>query len=299
VTIPTPAVAPYVPNYATYTPYITPEEFLQSATGVDSSQLVPKGTTAQNNAALATVIARASNYADNLCNQVLAATVDVQVGEYRMFRDGTIRVPVDNTPLIEVNAVSVGYAPGALTALTDLSGLWITRKVVRIPVTGVNYPSLSGRLAATSIDGRLFAQVSYVNGWANTTLASAVAAGATSITVASALGIFPGLTLPIYDADNTESVTVAPSYVQGSTTVPLVAALAHNHASGSAVSALPPAVKKAVVDLTSWMIKTRGASAMVISSINGGPSKQQNTAGDSEEDYQNAVDALEIFKRVR
>jgi hypothetical protein len=295
-----PAIAPYVPNYASHTPYITRAEFLQSATGVDTSQLVPKGTTAQNNTALDTVIARASNYADNLCNQVLAATSDMQVGTYRMRRDGTIRVPVDFTPLIEVTAVKLGYQAGQLTALTDLSGLWIERKVVSIPVTNVSTPSLSSSFATVAPYGRVFAQVTYINGWANTTLAALANAGASSLTVTSALGIFPGLVMPIYDADLTETtVTVASSYVQGSTTVPLVAPLVNAHAAGVSISALPPAIKQAVVNLTSWMIKTRGAAAMVINSINGGPSKQQKSSGGGEEDYDAAVDALSIFKRVR
>lgn len=291
-----PAVAPNVPTYATYTPYITSAEYLASATGVDSSQLVPGGDRSTNAAALATLIARASNYADNLCYQVLCATADLQTGQYRLQRDGTIIVPLDYTPIVEVTDVKCGYQAGQLQAMTDLSGLWFGKKTVKIPVSGATGP-LSPGSGAMAMRGRLFAQVAYVNGFANTTIAAATAAAST-LTVASALGIFPGLTLQLYDGASTEPVTVAASYVQGSTTVPLLAPLLFDHAAGAALSALPPAVKGAVVHLTSWMIKTRGATAIVLNRIGGQPAKQEQNADDGDEDYDAAVDALATFRRA-
>lgn len=292
MTLPAPAVAPYVPFYATLQPYITVEEFLAQPTGVDTSQLIPGGTSDQNRAALMTTIASASNYADGLCYQVLAATADMQVGQYRVQRDRTsrapvIRVPVDFTPLIEVSDVKLGLAPGQLSSLTDLSGVWPERKVVQIPVGGL-----------APCGGSLYAQVAYVNGYANTALASAALQGATEVIVTSSLGVFPGMPLTIYDGATTEAVVVAPNYVLGSTTVPLVSALTGAHAVGIAVSALPRAIKQAVIALTAHLIKTRGAESVAVSGMSGGPAHVEQAEPGASEEYDEAVDLLHPFKRV-
>lgn len=287
MTQPAPIVAPYVPFYATLQPYITVEEFLNEPTGVDTSQLIPGGDTAANKAALTTTIASASNYADGLCYQVLAATLDLQVGRYRVQRDGSILVPVSYTPLIEVTGVSLGMEPGQLTALTDLSGLWLQRKVVQVPVAGF------GRCG-----GRLYTQLSYVNGYANTALAAAAAAGASSITVTSALGVFAGMPLTVYDGALTEPVTVDASYVLGSTTVPLAAPLTGAHTAGVAVSALPRAIKQAVIALTAHLIKTRGAESLALAGVSGGPSAVEKEIPGASEEYDEAVDLLHPFRRV-
>lgn len=280
-----PVLAAYVPTYATFTPYITAAEFKASATGVDVSQLVPGGDTATNNAALSTVIGRASNYADNLCHQVLAATADIEAGQYRVFADCTIRIPVRYTPLIAVTAVSVGSMPGQLQPLTDLSGVWPDRKVVRVPVTGYAPGSY------------VFAQLSYVNGWTNTTLAADAAIGATSLTIASPLGVVPGLTMQLYDGSNSEPITVAGNYQYGSSTVPLTTPTAFAHTSGAAVSALPPAIKQAVVLLTTALIKTRGAESVVMGAMEAEPEHAEKTEPGGLEEFDLAIDMLTDFMR--
>lgn len=304
MTVPSPIVAPYVPFYAETQPYLTTAEFLAAPTGIDNTQLIPGGNTAANAAALATAIASASNYADSLCYQVLAATSDLQVGEYRLQRDGSIKVPLDFSPLVEITGVSVGKRAGQLTALTDLSGIWMNRKVPRIPAGSV-LDSFGGSSfaigAACARPGYVFAQVAYVNGYANTALAGAVLAGASSVTVTSALGIFPGMPLTINDdaLALTEAVVVGAGYVQGSTTVPLVAALLHPHAAGTAVSALPRAVKQAVICLTSHLIKTRGAESLAMASVSGGPADMTRDEVGSSAEYEQAVDLLHPFRRVK
>jgi hypothetical protein len=293
-------VAPYVPTYATFLPYLTTAEYLAEPSGVDVSALIPGGSKNTNTAALKTVLRKASNYADSLCYQILAATSDLQVGEYRIRSDGTIRVKLDYSPLVEVTAVSLGAVAGQLVPLTDLSGIWPERKVIRIPVTGLTLlpPALTG--AALARTGYLFAQTWYVNGYANTALAGNVSAAATTVTVQSAYGIFPGIPLTLYadDLAQTESVTVDPSYAQGSTTVPLTAPLAYAHTAGQALSALPVAVKQAVAALATHLIKTRGAEAMALSSVSGGPARQQNEETGASEEYDQAVDLLHPFRRV-
>lgn len=301
---PTPAVAPYVPTYATYTPYVSATEVLTTNLGVDVSQLVVGGNTAANQAALTDLLLRASNQADLICRKVLAATLDAQAGEYRVFRDGTIRVPVDYTPLVSVNSVQVGFQANNLTALTDLSGVWVQKKVARIPVWGVGLqqPNLTPPAPAFPGVGRVFAVVQYVNGWAHTTLAAQANQGAAQVTPVSVLGIVPGLPMTLRDGVNTEVVTVAGTYVTGSTPVPLAGALQYTHTAGATLSALPPTIKTAVLNLAKWLVKARGSKAVVMPSVPSagrGPTKTQTPEKAGQEDYDAAEAALLPLRRSR
>jgi len=147
-----PVVAPYVPNYASRTSYISVQDYLKAPTGTDTTQLLPGGTPAENRLAIAGVIERASNAADVYCQKILAATVDTQSGRYRMYRDGTIRVPVDYTPVIMVTGVSVAWEPQSMTASTDLSAVWIQEKVIQVPVLGSAASSYAPMVRGRSYD---------------------------------------------------------------------------------------------------------------------------------------------------
>lgn len=301
----TPAVAPYVPTYASYTPYITADDFLAEPTGVDVSQLIPAGSSLTEAAALARLVANASSEADRICQKVLAATLDVKSGSYRVQRDGTIRVPVDYTPLIQVNSVQVGFNAANLQALTDLSGVWLERKVAWIPVWGVGLqqPNLTPPAPAYPGIDRLFAIVQYVNGWAHSTLSAATLANASSITPKSVLGFVPGLPITLYDGQSTEAAQVAASYVVGSATVPLAAPLQFAHGAGVTVSALPPFVRQAVIALAKWLAKTKGTKAIVMPAINGrtvsATPQEQKTEPRGDEDYLQAERDLLTLKRSR
>jgi hypothetical protein len=296
-----PAIAPYVPTYASRAPYITTAEYQTAPTAVDASNLVEGGTTANNVYELNSVIGRASSWADTICYQILAATLDLQVGVYRV-RNGMIHVPLDNTPVLAVTSVSTGWQVGQLQALTDLSGVWIQRKVVTIPLLQLNALSPVYSTAALAPRGSVYAQVGYVNGWPNTTLSAAVTGGtggATSLPLVDVLGIYPGTVLSIFDdyAFN-EQVIVGPGYVPGATTVPIVSPLLGGHSAGVSVSALPPAIKQAVISLTSCLIKTRGNLAMVMASINGGAGTIEDKTDGAVDDLGIAIDLLTPFRRV-
>lgn len=298
--MPTPVVAPYVATYANRVPYITVDEFLNAPTGVDSSQVKPGASPADNRAVLAQLILRASSEADLIARQVLAASVDTQAGRYRVTADGTIKVPVDNTPLVAVTDVKVGTSAGNLTALTDLSGCWLSRKAVEVPIVSASFSPFTTSPSAFSGSGKVFAQVTYVNGFANTTLGSPAIVGATSITPDDVTGIFPGQQLTIYDFTpaNWETVTVSPSYVYGAATVPLTAPLAAAHNAGTAVSAFPGAIKQAVIHLVTFLIKSRGAEAVAVDSFGAEPGHTVSAEAGGIEEYDWAVDLLEPFRRV-
>jgi hypothetical protein len=301
---PTPVVAAYVPTYANYTPYVSSTEVFNWPVGADVSQLVVGGNTPQNAAALTEILLEASGEADSIAKKVLASTLDVQAGEYRVRRDGTIWVPVDYAPVVSVNNVAIGCAAGQLTAMTDLSGVWPGRKVVRIPVP--TFPAVNFNVRNTPAiarPGSVFAEVTYVNGWAHTVLAAQAGVGTSQVTPVNVLGIVPGLTLTLRDGPNTEVVTVAPTYVMGSAVVPLTAPLANTHAAGATLSAMPPAVKLAVINLAKWIVKSRGSKAVVMDAVQPGPSmrpkKTQTSDPGGDPDYQAAKRTLIRLKRAR
>jgi hypothetical protein len=92
--------------------------------------------------------------------------------------------------------------------------------------------------------------------------------------------------------------------VVGSATVPLVSPLQFAHGAGTTVSALPPVIKDAVIDLAKWLVKLKGSKAVVMPSINGrtvsgSRAKPQKTEPAGDEDYASAVRTLTPFKRSR
>lgn len=302
----TPVIAPTVPSYASYTPYITAADFLAEPTGVDTSQLIPAGSSLTEAAALARLCANASSEADRICQKVLAATLDVEARTYRVRRDGTIHVPLPFGPVVSINAVSLGFTPNSMTPMADLSGIRIEGNIAIIPVPCA--PPLSYQFspnpAAYAPSGWIYANVTYVNGWAHSTLPTGAAQNAQLITPGNVLGFVPGLPFTLYDGQDTEIAQVAPGYVVGSATVPLVSALQYAHAAGVTVSALPPFVRQSVIALAKWLAKTKGTKAVVMPSITGrtlsrAQVKTQETEPGGNEDYKQAERDLLTLKRAR
>jgi hypothetical protein len=295
----TPAVAPNNTTYASRIPYITPGEWQNAPTGLDANSIVPGGQPALQASQLAATIGYASSMVDNYCYQVLAATTDTESGKFRIQRDGTVRIPCDRTPILEVDAVQMGWLPSALTALTDLSNVWIDRKVVTVPVPGSGlgtatvYPVYAPWVGS---GGQVYVVLTYVNGYVNTLLTSAATAAATSVVLDSTLGVYAGTVLTISDGQNTEQVTVTTT---PTTSTVAVSALAFDHPAKVSVSNLPPAVKEATILLTTALIKTRGSEAIVMGAIRETPSQKTQTEDGGLEEITLAKSLLDPFRRVR
>jgi hypothetical protein len=289
---------PTVATYSTRTMYVTPNEFLNAPTGVDTNNLVP-GDLAKSKQALVMQLQRASAAVDNLCQKVIAATVDTESGFYRVGNHPALgpvlRVPLKYTPIIQVAAVKVGPTPAGLSTITDLSNIAYGPKVVTIPLVGAT-PSLTGWT------GQQHAVVSYVNGWANTALTSTAATGATTLNVASALGIAPGMQLNVQSATAAETVTVDASFVPTvsgiNVAVPITTPLVGAYAVGDTVTAFPQDIKEATILLAKAFIKTRGSAAVVLSSLSGQPGHADQLETGVASDLDLARMLLEPFKRV-
>lgn len=286
---------PYAATYATHSPYITAAEFQNAPTGVDVTQLVPSGGPTTNSQTLSNMILRASGWADAICNQRLAATVDTRAGRYRVRADGTILVPLPFFPVVGIASVSTGWTPSTLAPLSSVADVWVDGgNVATIPVG-----------ACSTLPGRptdLYASVTYVSGWANTQLAATAAAGATSLQVRNGLGIAPGQQLALYSAAAGEIVTVAtgftPITAAGAATVPLTAPIVAGYAAGDTLTAMPHEIKQAVISLTCVLIKTRGAESIVMSSFRQQPHEKDDMESGAIGDYDTATDLLQPYRRV-
>jgi len=263
-------VAPQAAGLPT-TPYLTTAEFRAQPTDIDLTSLVPRGSQLQQDDVLAQVIAQASGAMDAYVHYVLGATIDTETRPgIRVRADGYVRVPTKAIPILEVTSFSVGLIPSQMQAITSGADAWIDENVIHMPLALAT--SLPPRTSAFGPGDRVFCRWTYVNGYPNTLLAATANAGDSAIQVPSALGVYPGSHLVIYDSGRSETVQVAASYVSttapGTTSVALAAPLQFPHETvGISVSALPPNVKKAAVLATTAFIKVRGASGLVLDSI--------------------------------
>ena len=152
--------------------------------------------------------------------------------------------------------------------------------------------------------GLLYAVWSYINGYPHTLLVDDVVAGATSCVVQQTDGngglllVYPGTSLTVRDGANTEIVTVT-SVIPGSTSATLMtSAFQNSHTVPSlpdfiAVSGLPRVVRRASVFMTTMLLKTRGARALVMASTAGGrPSRQAPGQAGVMEDWEIAKGML-------
>jgi hypothetical protein len=144
----------------------------------------------------------------------------------------------------------------------------------------------------------LFTQYTYVAGYVNTAIVTAVAA-ATSLTVASGLGIVAGMTLRIYDGANTETVTVASTYTYGSTTVPLTSALGFTHSAGVAIGNLPNAIKQAAILVTTAFLRIRGDKSNTMSITTRAQGSEITGSTRFGTDLQLALDMVNLYRRIR
>ena len=117
----------------------------------------------------------------------------------------------------------------------------------------------------------------YVNGWANSELASAVTSGGTSLSVLDGTGYSVGDSVEIADATLTETVSI--SAVNGTTLT--VSALVNSHAAGVQVTNLPSNIRTAAGWYAAHIALSRGSSAMAIPIAGARRSRPAGSGGDT------------------
>ena len=286
------------------TPYLTLEEYKNAPTAIDIDNLVFNSSDpiAQDNE-LANVIARASSWIDTYCNQVLGATNETETQRGRVSPDGTIKFHPRYNPVIALTAFAYGNPSTALVSVTDCSSAWIENQQIIFPYAnyGATFTSQGPiQFGFPNYGGmQVYLKYTYVNGYANTLIESAVITEAT-LTVVNATGITAGQHLKIYDGIYSEYVTVDDSYTFGSTTVPLTYGLAYSHAAGVSISALPPAIKEAAILATTAMLKIRGDASLTMGI--GTMPNSSSASGVSDNigsDMSMVMDLLKPYRRIR
>lgn len=286
------------------TPYLTTDEYRNAPTSIDIDNLVFNSSDPDvQNSELANVIARASSWIDTYCNQVLGATQETETQRARISPDGTIKFHPRYNPVIALTDFWYGNPSNNLIQAQDCSVAWIENQQIIFPyVSQSSYFTSQGPLQfgfPSSAGTLVYLKYTYVNGYPNTLIATATAL-ALSLTVTSGTGITAGDQLKIYDGMYSENVTVASTYVFGSTTVPLTSPLLYSHSAGVSISALPPAIKEAAILATTAMLKVRGDNSltMAVGTLPSQATTPQVQASISD-DMSMAMALLAPYRRIR
>lgn len=267
---------------------LTVQEFQNAPTALDLTTLVPGGDANAQTAELTNVIARASQWIYNYCQQILVATTDTETQTARITRDGRLYVRTRNNPILQLLSANWRvYATDAWNPI-DLNQVILSSRADAFYVDGYWgwYLALGSRLPQV--------QYTYVNGYPNPLLAANATAGATTISVTTAVGISTNTLLTIYDGEFTEQITVAA--VSGSV-LTLTAGLLNNHNAGVAVSAVPADVKQAAILVATHFIKQRGFGTMSLNTAQAETMRETDRLSLSQE-LQQAKQILQSYKQV-
>jgi len=284
-------------------PYLTLEEYKNAPTAIDLDNLVFSSQDPEvQDTELRNVIARASSWADTYCNQVLGATLETEQQRSRVSTDGSIRFHPRFSPVVALTDFNYGY-PTNMASLGDCSIAWIEDQEIIIPNAQLGTWTSQGPLSFGAYNGgpgnQMFLKYTYVAGYTNTLLAVPAVATESTIVVKDGTGITAGQMLSLYDGLNTENVTVADTYVFGSTTVPLVRPLVFDHLVDVSVSALPPAIKEAVILITTAFLKVRGDSSMTMGIVTSANQTIQSGGTRYADELTLAATLLNSYARIR
>jgi hypothetical protein len=261
--------------------YVTASEFKQAPTGLDTTTLDQTniGNQAAQDSALLNILRRASSWVDTIVQQeTLEATLNTEIKEVRMSRDGRLNVHVDQTPIISLTDVQFRSHPRESYQEVDLTSIEVRDNWFTIYDLYYNSstPDLQG-LGSGAYTNDIFSgftspyyrktdvpitvKYSYLNGYTNTTLTVAATVNATSITVADSTGLVVNQRVTIYDGVNQESIVI--TAINGNV-LTLKNGLLFAHAIGVGVSAIPDQVKQATIMLACALIKDRGSVAITL-----------------------------------
>lgn len=264
-------------------PYLTTNMFKRMRRGVNTDQLVPNGSPADQDAELYGYISSAAAATDTYCLQTLAATTDTVAGYINVRRDGTVRIHPRFTPVVAVNSFSYGTNSANMRPMSTLTGVNVERERFTVPLymnslmTSSQGPIQFGGVSAPM--DQAWCQYTYTNGFPVCSLAAPVAVGDTLIHVDDTTGIVPGQTwLTVYAgqrefqflAGTVSTAPVGTIVGVGPGTVacpPSPFVVSNNGQYPELVAGLPNDVIEANVLLTRSLIKTGGGGNIIASAV--------------------------------
>lgn len=279
-------------------PYITVAEYKNAPTAIDYDNLVVGGNANAQDAELARVIMRATSYLNEYLNQDLHAENTTETQRVRISGQGYIFLHPNKNPVLSLSSFQWGTDPNNLQTLADPSLCWFENQEIVIPLSAINTSYTSqGPLAFGTYGPRIpvFTKYTYIGGYVNTTCVGV--AGQSTLTVINPAGILPGEKYRIIEGAYSEQVTVSPNYTYGSTSVPLVAPLAHSH-NDDGFSNMPFAIKEATILVTTAFIKQRGDRSLTMNLTT-----QPTTNIGNNQRYAGeialALDMVNLYRRIR
>lgn len=264
------------------TPYITRDQYRCAPTSIDTQALIRGGSQADQDAALDRLIREASGWCDKAADQPLPAQRVTESMQARATRDGTLKLITRQCPVVAVYGVSFGPDLAGMSALNDLSNVWIDDRVVEVPMQAALSSGYVGPLQFNTARPGSMVKVllDYAAGFPVTTLAADVTtATATQLTVADATGIIPGTMLhltqggsPSGTGSNQKALTQASVTVQSvlGTTVTLTGQVGATFLAGAGCSGMPAEVEQACIYVVTALLKQPGSQAMVMHGGNAG-----------------------------
>jgi hypothetical protein len=293
-------------------PYISPATLMAAPTGIDFTTIPAQNSIsydpAANNSELWNMCARATSMADQYCNQLLRATIDVEVmrgPDYRVTvgpqaggqsstpywanAGSNARLIMSRWPVLAVNSVSV-------SANAVFPRQWQTVPTgyyePEVPPYGI-YNSVAptddayGGQAVIVAPGYInrnlgrngyVIQVNYTNGWPHATLTQTATAGTTVLNVSDTTGWsitnyegnITGATGVIRDGGQQEVANCSSaSTTAGPGVLTLSVATTYQHEVGTVFTTLPAAVEQACILFCCAQALVRGATSTTIHSIGG------------------------------
>jgi hypothetical protein len=317
-------------------PYISPTTLQQAPTGIDFTT-IPASVDfdpAANNAELWNMCQRATSMADQYCNQLLRASVDIEVHhgpDYRVtvgpqaggfsrtaywgVAGGNARVIMSRWPILNVNSVKVSPNAAWPRNWTTLPAGYAEPELPPYAIFNSSAPnddaygSQAILIAPGYVDWRYgrngyILQVSYTNGWPHTALTASASSGATQVTVTDTTGwalsdysgTITGVTGVVKDGGLQEVVTVtASSTTSGPGTLTLSSALINPHDAGTTITTLPAAIEQACILFCCSQALVRGATSTTIHNVGG---HSQSSEGDIMQLNSEAELLLHPYRRV-
>lgn len=237
------------------TPYVTAEEFRAYPTYLDTQTLRPgiMDPSAQTDE-LSNELLTSSGWADNMCNQPLAAH---RVDRHTRGRveDGNLIVYPSDRPVLSIAAVSYGSTVSRMSTVVAPTYRVDDDQTIYIPIGG-------------AARGRVWVDLTYTAGWVSTLLEEAVSPGAQSLTVSDPTGILPGAAYRLWEPSVEEYVVVDPTWTPPAlgtpitpVAVPLAAPTLNAHAAGFSFSGMPADMRLAVINYTTAQLMRPDTSA--------------------------------------
>ena len=224
-------------------PYVTTAELVEYPTFLDLLNLRSgDAQLAHQTAVLNKILLMASQFCDNYCEMgadgTLTAHTRTENKRMRPDRHGRLLWHPDHVPVIDLTSVAYGRTLGSLTTYTNPPKFVEDQRQVVVDLQASS-ASWTGSLQFGSPPpgAELYTTWVYTAGYPNTLLTANAAAGATSLSVADAVGVQPGQTLRIFDPGQDENITIAGTWAPatGPATLPLAAGLLNTHTTANPV----------------------------------------------------------------